>query len=547
MIGFIQGLGKTKLLFICAIALMALLGFFGIMISGSTEQLVPLYQDLATSDRYGVTRVLDRIGVEYKVVDDTILVRPDKVRELRVFLATEGLPNGGSVVGYEIFNKEDTFSTSGFTQNVNFYRALEGEIARSIMLFERIKTARVHLVVPKRDVFHKNSQKTTASVVLGVRSAVTLSGIEINAVASLVASAVPGLKVEDVTIVGTDGKPLKLPLDESSTVISAEQREYKLQTEHHMRQMIETLVSRIVGRSKVEAEVSIEMNFEEVKIESETYDPNGQVLRSDQVSEAHEKGVLDGGSVGVANNIPANQSQTGESGTTSSDRTEETKNYEISKERKQSIRKGGEIKKISIAVLVDGTYTQNPATGENIYNPLSIDTINQIKALISSAVGANPTRGDRIEVVNMRFIPEETIKISEEPKATFIETHLYQIIVLASILLTTLLITLLVLKPIIFRIIDAVSVKVMPVDTTTIDEIISATDKITAEITTEEDVKETVKVADEEDLQAKTALKNEINELAGASLESIVTLIRMWLGVDMIKELQQDKGDKGNQ
>lgn len=516
MINWGLTIDKKRLLAIGVVGVLILLVFLNLSFGMINKDMVPVYDTVSMSDRYGIIRLLSNSGVEYSVTDNNILVPARSLKDVRIFLASEGYPSGSSIVGYEIFNKEETLNASGFNKDINFYRALEGEITRSIMSLKNVKSARVHLVPPKREPFRRSVQKPTASVVLGLHPMHNLSPSEIKAIAHLVASAVPLLSFEDITIVSTEGKSLKLPMDSENTIISSESQEYQLKMEKYMRGIIEEIVGKIVGANKVRANVSLDIDFEEVHIDAEKFDPSGQVLRSNQVHESHEKGTSTGGSVSVANNIPAEANvPAGSDVVNSNDQTDETKNFDISKEHKRVLRKGGGIKKISAAVLLDGEYEKDPTTGEEKYMPRSQAMMNSVRTIVESALGIESIRGDKIEVMNMRFAEEQPVQLEETPD--FWERHLYEIIVLSSILLTTIIISLLVLKPMVYRLIDAFRVVEHIVE----DDLITEDAEIALTADEEEERR------NEELIKNRNDVVTQLNELAASDSSSVVSLLRL--------------------
>ena len=364
--------------------------------------MTPLYQDISLADRSAILQVLNGLGISYKMDEGEILVDSEKARELRMILAAEGLPSSGSIVGYEIFNKSEALGTSTFSQNVNLLRALEGELSRTIASFDNIQMARVHLVLPKKELFSRESHKPKASVILKVRE--NPNNKQMSAITHLVASAVQGLDVNNVTIVSTDGKPFKLPNDSQGNMISSSLQEYKLAVEQKLKHSVEDLIGKFIGVDKVRAEVNIELDLERLTIDAEVFDPEGQVVRSLQNNEEDSESADNIGAVSVSNNIPnANSYDNGPRSNSIVKKREEVINYEVSREITKKIKEVGEIKKLSVAVLIDGNYVHNNVTGEYDYVPHSNEVIGKLYALVGSAVGFDKNRGDTLEIINMQF------------------------------------------------------------------------------------------------------------------------------------------------
>ncbi len=402
----LRTLGPSRLAPI-GIVMVGVLAFFMYMASRfSTPNMAVLYNDLDIKDSGQIIQKLESLGVPNQIRADgsQIMVPGDQVARLRMLLAQDGLPRGGSL-GYEIFDKSDGLATSSFVQNVNLVRALEGELSRTIGSLGPVRSARVHLVLPQRDVFSRQREEASASIVLQMRSG-RLDRSQVAAIQNLVAAAVPGLKINNVSIVDDQGSLLARGGDDSNSSGANNAEELRVGTERRMVQEIESLLEKSVGPGRVRAEVSVEMNFDRITQSSETYDPEKSVIRSSQtVSESgksREGGQRDG--VSVANNLPDSQAGAGAAiASNQNDRTEETTNFEVSKTVTQKVREAGEIKRISVAVLVDGSYTTD-AEGKQTYQPRSEENLKQLETLIKGAVGFQEDRGDTVQVVNMQFV-----------------------------------------------------------------------------------------------------------------------------------------------
>ena len=455
MIEVLKNLSKNQLITVAASAVIGFAIIILSVINFSSTDMVPLYIGLGEDDMSEVLYFLDMNGEGYKLEDNKVMVGAHGVRGLRMRLAAEGIPRSGSIVGYEIFNKNESMSSSSFNQNVNLLRALEGELARSIMTFENIKSARVHLVLPKREVFVKDRSDATASVVLKVRAGIELPRKAIEAISNLVLTAVPGLKLSNLTIVTTNGKPLKVVNDEEGIISTA--NDYKFNLERRMRDTIENLIERYVGVGAVRAEVYADINFDKETVNIERYDPAGKVLRSEHATEEKSSSNNTNGTVSVGNDIPNSGIAGGDSAAganSQANRVDEIRNYEISKEIRNSIKASGMIKKLSIAVLVDGIYKKNDDTDVEEYVPRNDDELQKLKSLVSSAIGFDETRGDVVEIINMQF---SKLKVDEP---TWFENIIDDFaIILNSLIkyLVILLVALLVVKPLFFRVLDIVN------------------------------------------------------------------------------------------
>lgn len=404
----LKSLGLVRLVTLGVVAL-SLLGFFAyIGLRMSTEPMALLYADVAQEDAGKIGEALDAQKVPYELRGDgnMIYVPESQVLKLRMSLASKGLPSGGTV-GYEIFDNADALGTTNFLQNINHLRALEGELSRTIRSIDGIEGVRVHLVMPERELFSRDKRAPSASIVLKVRG--TLAVPQVKAIQQLVASAVEGLTPGHVSIVDERGTLLASGMgDDSQSMITATVDEQRSAYENRLRTHVEDIIQRVVGQDKARVEVTAQMDYNRVTQTSDLFDPNGQVVRSTQtVTDASNN--TDGKqaqSVSVGNNLPnANLAGTPEQGTSSqqtSNRNEETVNYEISRTTKTETLEPGRVKRVSVAVLVDGAYTKG-ADGKEIYTPRSEQEIAKIQALVKSAIGFDEARGDRVEVVNLQF------------------------------------------------------------------------------------------------------------------------------------------------
>src|SRR5687767_4222422 len=316
-----------------------------------------LYSGLESSDSSAIVQRLDAQNIPYQLKADgaEILVPQDQVTKLRLSMATEGIPSGGSI-GYEIFDRADALGTTNFVQQINQIRALEGELSRTIRSINQVRSARVHLVMPKRELFSRDRAEPTASVVLALQG--SLDKGQVSAIQHLVSSAVPGMKSKNVSVIDNNGELLARGADEDA-LDTANSEEMRRSYEARLSQSIEQLLSQTLGAGKVRAEVTADLDFNQVTTNKEDFDPDRQVVRSTNSIEETSNGQESQGAnnVSVANNTPnpPGQDSNGSSGsTTQTGRTEEIVNYEISKTVRTEAKAGSEVKRISADVLVDG-------------------------------------------------------------------------------------------------------------------------------------------------------------------------------------------------
>jgi len=409
LLEFAKTLGAPRIAAMGVVAV-ALIGFFAfIILRVTTPELTPLFTNLTLDDSAAIAKELDREGVPYQLRGDgnVILVAKDRVARLRMQLAQGGLPKGGGI-GYEIFDRSDALGTTSFVQNINAVRALEGELARTIRALDRVQDARVHLVMPERPLFSRDRVEPSASIVLRVRGA--LEPTQVRAIRHLVASAVNGLRPQRISIVDEAGNLLADGAADGVGAGDVGADDRQVAFEKRLRQQIEQIVTSVVGPGHARVQLTADFDFNRVTQTSDKYDPNGRVVRSSQTREETSANTApNANQVTVGNEIPQGvqqrQAPGGEAAGGPRDesrKSEEIVNYEISKTTKTEISEGGRVNRISVAVLVDGTYDKNDK-GEVVYKPRSKDEIDQIAALVRSAIGFDQKRGDQVEVVNLRF------------------------------------------------------------------------------------------------------------------------------------------------
>jgi flagellar M-ring protein FliF len=409
----LKRLGPQKLLAMGAVTI-ALMGFFAFIIMRVTAPaMTTLFSELTLQDSTAIVKELDQRGVKYEMRHDggTILVPKDQSLRLRMELAGKGMPQGGGV-GYEIFDKTDSLSATSFVQNVNQLRALEGELARTIRSLDRVQNARVHLALPDKQLFQREKKEARASIVLKVRG--ELDAGQVRAIRHLVASAVEGLKADRISIVDEGGRLLADGAGDSTDVAGA-MAEKQQGFERRLRGQVEDIVASVVGRGRARVQLSAEMDFNRIQQTQESFDPESRVVRSTQTrNENNQSNEAKEGQVTVNNELPGASAQNQNGATKeASQKNEETVNYEISKTTRTEMIEGGRIKRLSIAVLVDGTYGK-VTNGQADYQPRPQEDLDRIQALVRSAIGFDQRRGDLIEVVNLRFAEAPTVAEAKE-------------------------------------------------------------------------------------------------------------------------------------
>ncbi len=389
-----------------------------------------LFSNLSTEDASSIVDKLKELKVPYEMGGGgtTVLVPSAQVHDLRLQLAGQGLPHGGGV-GFEIFDRS-TLGMSEFVQKLNYRRALQGELARTVAQMPGVERARVHLAIPERRLFSTEHDRPRASVVVSLYNGQLLSKGQVQGIVHLVASSVEGLQARDVTIVDGQGRLLSSTATDDAAGLTGSQLEYQQTLEKDIETRIQTMLERIVGANKAVVRVSSILDFRKVETTEERFDPNGQVVRSEQRGQEKSNGVngVSGGVPGVQSNVPPGTEQEAAQTSSSTSQTKnETVNYEISRTVSRIVEPTGTIKKLSVAVLVDGTYeAAKPAEGDKAaaapstrkYVPRSAEDMTRIEEIVKKAMGYSAERQDQVEVVSIQFgFGEESQAVGVEAAA----------------------------------------------------------------------------------------------------------------------------------
>ncbi len=458
----LKNLGTLRLAAMAGVAV-AVVGFFVFLTANlSSGDMALLYSDLDLTDSGQIAAQLEQQDVPYEVRNGgaTILVPSAQVDRLRLTMAAEGLPRGGSL-GYELFDRSDGFGSSSFVQNINRLRALEGELARSIATLDDIRQARVHLVLPERELFSREHQEASASVILSMRYG-GLSSEQIAAIQHVVSGAVPQLDPSHVSIIDDRGNVLaSATVGDEGEMRLQNTEEMRLAEERRLTNKVTELLSSVVGYGQVRAEVSLEMDFDRVTVTSETYDPESQVARSmvfTQDESESSEGM--GDPVTVGSTLPEQEtaeSIPGPAGPTSrQSSSQETVNYEIDRQVETSVRETGMVRRVAVAVVIDGLYEPDPATGETVYVSRTAEELAVFEDLVRAAVGFDANRGDTVTVTNLRFVTEAPLMEGDDP-STILGLPREDIFRIAEMLVlgvVAVLVLLLVVRPLLSRVLE---------------------------------------------------------------------------------------------
>lgn len=396
-----QGLNREQKIAAAGIILMVLGGLIGLVYYTNLTGWGLLYRGLPEENAAQVVEFLKQEKIPYKLeANGTIRIPKDQVPEVRMTLASKGII-GPQVEGFEIFDRNQLGATD-FLQKVNYQRALEGELSRTISSLESVESARVHLALPKESLFISEEKPSKASVFLKLRPGTRLSQREVQGIVNLVASAVTGLSPENVTVVDTTGRVLyREPSPEEK--LNNEQLAYRRHLEETYKEKIEGLLAQALGPGHAVAQVSVEVDFTREAVTEELYDPESTAIRSELTEEEQKEGSSAGGVPGVkgalANKVEGNTKQVSRS--QKEFRRSVTRNYEVSRVSRRKEFEPGEVKRISVAVLVDSAILA--PQGEKGEAQASQDKIALVERLVKGAIGYNPDRGDQIEVVSLPF------------------------------------------------------------------------------------------------------------------------------------------------
>ena len=456
----LRGLGPVKLVLFVGLALALIIFTFSVSTRMGTVDMQPLYNDLDPVDANEIVARLEVANIPYRLEKEgkSLLVASGETGRVRILLAEAGLPRGGSS-GYELFDKDEGLGTSSFKQNITKIRALEGELAKTIMSIAGIRNARVHLVLPERQLFSEEKQAPSASVFLRLASSTTLSKSQVMAIQYLVASAVPELKTNAVSIIDNNGNLIAHAQENQEGAGDASTNEdMRSAYQTRLSSELKTLLESTLGVGKVRLQTNVDMDFDQVSTNTETFDPEKSAVRSSQTVTEDNQTTNPTKTVSVENNLPENQGQQSENAAQDlSRRSEETLNYEVSKQITSKVRQSGVVRKLSVAVVVDGMYDTNDK-GERTYKPRTPEELEKIATIVKSAVGYDEERGDKVEVINMQFISFADEAMAEE--ATLLDqidvNNYVKIIETLVLSFIGLLVIFLVIRPLMQKVLESV-------------------------------------------------------------------------------------------
>jgi len=382
--------------------------FTYLIIRANRIDFSPLFGNLSTEDASEIVSKLKEKKISYRLENggSVISVPVESVYETRLYLAGEGLPKGDNV-GFEIFNKTD-FGITEFVQKLNYQRALQGELARTIKQFDEVEDAKVMVVMPKESVFVEETKLPSVSVLLKLKS--NFSKEKVAAVVHLVSSSIEGMTPELVTVVDTSGKVLteNMSGSKNADAIAYAQLNYKITFEKNLTQQIQSMLERMIGSGKAIVRVFADMDFNQVDTNEEMYDPNQQVIRSRQnVIESSDIKTKPYSSISSVNpTVPPGEMDETKETNQSLQKQNETLNYEISRTIRKIVKPVAVLKRISVAAVLDGNYEiETDANNNQIkkYVPRTEEELNQFTKIVQKAMGYNEDREDQVLVESFPF------------------------------------------------------------------------------------------------------------------------------------------------
>ncbi|MBT4701446.1 MAG: flagellar M-ring protein FliF [Rhodospirillaceae bacterium] len=529
----IKNLGPMRLGMMGLVGILLVIFFIFMATRLGGTNMTLLYGDLDSSDSAAIVSQLASKKVPHEVRGDEVWVASDKVFQMRIAMAEQGLPGSGSI-GNKIFDKNSALGSTNFLQNINQIRALQGELQKTITSLDKIKNARVHIVMPKRELFSREKQSPSASVVLNIRSG-SLAKQQVAAIQHLVAAAVPSLQPNKISVVDQRGNLLAKGFeDDSPEAVAAKSEERRRAFESQLAAKVTRLLEKTVGSRKVQTQVSADIDFDRINTTEERFDPEGQVVRSTQSLESsrNSKEAEASPPVSVGTNLPDPNLGTGDSAsnTANENRTEETVNFEISKVIKNHIRDIGTVKKISVAVLVDGIVKENN-DGDEVYEPRKKAELELLSTLVKGAIGFDANRGDVVEIINMKFADP---LVTDEPELElFFGLDKNDLLRMAEILvlsIVAILVILLVVRPLVSRAFEAMPAVAAGVgEAALLSDQSSGAPALTGPDVAEEDSYDELIDIDRVEGRVKASSVKKVGEIVEKHPEEALAIVRSWM------------------
>ncbi|WP_331347005.1 flagellar basal-body MS-ring/collar protein FliF [Cellvibrio sp. UBA7661] len=415
---FLEGLSSLNLLrqigLMLTLAASVAIGF-AIVMWMQGEDYRPLYGRMDNLDAANVVDVLEQNQINFKVDQNSgaILVASEDVHMARLKLAEFGLPSSPTQ-GFELMDKEQPLGTSQFVEGTRYQRSIEGELARTITSITSIRSARVHLAIPKKTVFVRDATNPTASVFVEVFAGRSVEPAQVKAIMNLVASSVPGMKTADVTVVDQHGNLISVGDDNVDLLLAAKQHQYSKEVESSVIKRINGILEPVVGGGKFRAEVSADIDFTAIEQAAETFNPDLPAIRSEQtLNETRRAGDVAAGIPGALTNQPPGTAEAPEqidpatgqpvaAAAPTNNREQATRNYELDRTVSYTKHQQGTLKRLTVAVVVDDKVVKN-ADGTETLVPWTENELERLSILVRDAVGFSAVRGDSVNVLNSPF------------------------------------------------------------------------------------------------------------------------------------------------
>jgi flagellar M-ring protein FliF len=398
---------------------------FAVVLWSQEPDYRPLMSDLNALDANEIIDTLQQNQIPYKIDGGSgaLLVAADKIHQARLKLAAQGL-SGRDTVGFELLDQEQALGTSQFMETTRFRRGLEGELARTVSSLLSVKTARVHLAMPKQSVFVRDTRKPTASVFVELYAGRELSKVQVASIANLVASSISRLDVKDVTVVDQKGRLLNSQDVDESVGLAAKQLEYVRKIEERLNARVRGILEPVVGSGRFRAEVSADIDFTAVEQTDELYNPDLPSLRSEQtLSESRSGPAGDAGVPGALSNQPPGavvvperpaEAQAAVAVANESARKQSTRNYELDRTISYTRHQQGQVRRLTVAVAVDDLVSRDANTGQLSRRPWNENDLKRLTLLVRDAVGYSAARGDSVNVINTPFAEPEPLEAMPE-------------------------------------------------------------------------------------------------------------------------------------
>lgn len=504
---------KAKIM-IGAGTLLVLVVFGYLIFSGNSSVYTPLFSDVSSEEAGKIVNSLQDKGVPYEITNGggTIEVPKSKVHQARMELAAEGLPTQG-VVGFEIFD-ESQFGVTDFERKVNYYRAVGGELSRSIKVMRGVDYAKVQITAPKDSIYLDEKRSSSASVLIQLETGYMMEESQINSITNLVASSVQNLSPSEVTVIDTNGNLLSAEGSggNSNSQVSKENMEIQNNFEDSLEKDLKSMLTKVLGPDNFSVSVSAKLNFDQRETESKTYTPveDGEgIVRSEEISEetSETTSQSNGGAAGTESNIPEYQAEGNGNQNSEQESTNKVTNYEINEKIEKRVYAGGEVERLTVSVMVDSQENQ--------------ELLNRIKESVESAIGANPERGDKVTVNSFDFDDslEQEIAQAKEAQASSEQNQMY-------IYGGLILLIIVILSIIIFMIKRSYSAS----SSTTPQ--VQRGQMVDYETTDEEETGNISKPSLSEEEKQKKQLTEELGEVVSDQPEDVAKLLENWLMED---------------